>query len=303
MGVWDQVINVHLVFGTVGKATPLLLAALGGLWSERSGVINFALEGMMLVGAFAAVWGSYVTGSPVVGLTCALAAGVTLAALHAAASLHLSINQIVSAMALNIFALGATGVLLEHVFGTVATSPSVAKLPRLLVAEGQVGILSLAAVAVAVGSWVVLYRTRWGLKVRATGEDPASAAAAGVPVLRTKWSCVLLSGVLAGMAGAHMSISELSMFQGEMTNGRGYMAVAAVIFGRWRPGGVVLACLLFGLADALGENLQLATVGGWQVPGDWALVLPFVVTLAALAGLVGRSVPPAGLGRLPEPER
>jgi simple sugar transport system permease protein len=294
MSGWGTVVNLHLLFGTVGKATPLLLAGLGGLWSERSGVINFALEGMMLVGAFAAVWGSYVTGSPWVGLGCAATAGLAVAALHAAASLHLRINQIVSAMALNIFALGLTGALLHHVFGTVATSPSVAKLPRLTVPGGQVGLLSLAAVAVAASSWLLLYRTRWGLEARATGEEPEAARAMGVSVWRVKWACVLASGVLAGLAGAHISTGELSQFLKGMTGGRGYMAVAAVIFGRWRPGGVVLACVLFGLGDALGENLQGVTVAGWQVPGEWALVLPFVVTLAALAGLVGRSVPPEG---------
>ncbi|MCK4299690.1 MAG: ABC transporter permease [Planctomycetes bacterium] len=302
MGGWSTVINVHLFFCTVGTATPLLLAGLGGLWSERSGVINFALEGMMLMGAFAAVWGSHLTGSPWMGLACAAAAGVVLAALHAAASLHLSINQIVSAMALNILALGITGVLLGHVFGAAGASPSVTKLPRLSLPGGQVGMLSLIAVAVAVGSWVVLYRTRWGLEVRATGEDPEAAAATGVRVLRTKWACLLLSGVLAGMAGAHLSISELSQFLEGMSGGRGYMAVAAVIFGRWRPGGVVLACLFFGLAGAVGENLHGLTVGGWQVPGQWAEMLPFLVTLAVLAGLAGRSVPPAGLGRLAEAE-
>lgn len=302
MDAVGAVFNVHLVFGTLATATPLVLAALGGLWSERSGVINFALEGMMLVGAFAAVWGSHLTGSPLVGLLLALAAGAALAAAHAGLSLHLSVNQIVSAMALNILALGLTGVLLGWAFGAVGTSPAVAKLPPVGLPGGEVGVLTVAAAVLAAVSWWVLYRTRWGLEVRAVGEDPGAAAAVGVKVLRVRWLCVLLSGVLAGMAGAHMSISEVSVFQEGMTNGRGYMAVAAVIFGRWRPGGVVAACVLFGLADALGENLQGVTVAGWQVPGDWALVLPFVVTLAALAGVVGRSVPPAGLGKLPEVE-
>ena len=302
MNGWESVINLHLFFGTASKATPLLLAALGGLWSERSGVINFALEGMMLVGAFAAVWGCYVTGSPWVGLACAAGAGMALAALHASASLHLRVNQIVSAMALNILALGLTGALLQWVFGTVANSPSVAKLPRLSLGGGQVGLLCVVAVLVAAGSWLVLYRSRWGLEVRATGENPEAARAMGVPAWRVKWTCVLAGGVLAGLAGAHISTSELSLFREGMTNGRGYMALAAVIFGRWRPRGVVLACVLFGLADALGENLQGVSLAGWQVPGEWGLMVPFVVTLAALAGLVGRSVPPAGLGRLPELE-
>ena len=209
-------------------------------------------------------------------------------------------REIVSAMALNILALGITGTLLKHVFGTVGTSPSVAKLPRLGLASGQVGVLSLVAAAVAAGSWFLLHRTRWGLEVRAAGEDPRAAVATGVSVLRVKWICVLLSGVLAGLAGAHLSISELSVFQDKMIGGRGYMAVAAVIFGRWRLRGVVLACLLFGLAVPLGENLQGFTLAGWHVPAEWAEILPFVVTLAALAGLAGRSVPPAGLGQLPE---
>jgi len=297
---WDSIVGVDLLLRTVGTATPLLLAALGGLWSERSGVINFALEGMMLVGAFTAVWGSAVSGSPWVGLCCAGIAGLVLAALHAGASLHLRINQIVSAMSLNILALGVTGTLLARVFGTVGTSPSVAKLPRFALASGRVGVLSLAAAAVAAATWFLLNRTRWGLEVRAAGEDPGAARTMGVPVLRVKWTCVLLSGVLAGMAGAHLSICELSVFQDKMIGGRGYMAVAAVIFGRWRLRGVVLACLLFGLAVPLGENLQGVSAAGWHVPAEWAELLPFVVTLAALAGLVGKSVPPAGLGQLAE---
>jgi simple sugar transport system permease protein len=274
------------------------LAALGGLWSERAGVINFALEGMMLAGAFAAVWGSYVTGSPWVGAGCAVVAGLVLAAAHGLGSLHLRINQIVSAMALNIFALGATGSLMEYVFGTVGTSPAVTKLPSLSLPGGRVGVLSILAVAVALASGFLLYRTRWGLAVRATGEDPGAAAAVGVRVLRVKWACVLVSGVLAGLAGAHLSTGDLSQFLERMTEGRGYIAVAAVIFGRWRPGGVAAACFLFGLADAFGENLQGVELARWHVSPEWALMVPFLVTLAALAGLVGRSVPPRGLGEM-----
>jgi len=302
MGLLRDILNLHLVLGTLSKATPLLLAALGGVWSERAGVINFALEGMMLTGAFAAVWGSYVTGSPWVGVGCAVVAGLALAAVHGLASLHLRVNQIVSAMALNILALGATGSLMECVFGTVGTSPSVAKLPSLPLAEGRVGVLSIVAVVAAIGSGLLLYRTRWGLAVRAVGEDPTAALTVGARVFRLKWACVLASGVLAGLAGAHISTGDLSQFLEGMTGGRGYIAVAAVIFGRWRPGGVMLACFLFGLADALGENLQGVGIARWHISPEWALMVPFLVTVAALAGLVGRSVAPRGLGETPSGE-
>ncbi|MGA2403202.1 MAG: ABC transporter permease, partial [Syntrophobacteraceae bacterium] len=242
---------LNLIALMLVKASPLLLAAFGGLLSELSGVINFALEGMMLSGAFAAVLGTWAAGSHWIGLFCAIFSGAFIGSVHAGASLKLRANQIVSAIAVNLLAAGLTGFFLNQLFHVYGTSPGVEALPNLgsilpqagvspdlrRLAEG-VSILVPAALAIGVALTVFLKWTVPGLRLRACGENPEAARAAGLMVSRIQFFAVCAGGALAGMAGAFLSIGELSQFVENMTQGRGYLAVAAVILGRWRPAGV-----------------------------------------------------------------
>ncbi len=300
-----QLINLAVL--TLAKASPLLLAAFGGLLSELGGVINFALEGMMLSGAFAAVLGTWATGSHWIGLLCAIFSGFLIGAIHAGACLKLRANQIVCAIAINILAAGLTGFLLNEVFHIYGTSPSVDALPNLgsilpqvvpgklrQVAEG-ISILVPAALLISISAAAFLRWTVPGLRLRACGENPEAAGAAGLVVWRIQFFAVCAGGALAGMGGASLSIGELSQFVENMTQGRGYLAVAAVILGRWRPAGVFFAVLLFGCGEALSEwfAVRLPTL-----PNQLFLALPYAACFAVLALYTGRRRPPSALGRL-----
>jgi general nucleoside transport system permease protein len=294
----------------LSKATPLLLASLGGLISELSGVINFALEGMMLAGAFGAMWATFAFQSPWAGLVGGMVGGVIIAVCHGAASLKLRANQIVSAIALNLFAAGATGMLLNQVFGVYGTSPTVKRLPDLeqffsTVIPQQIGGLApfwgrlsvLVPVALILGLAVLgAFRwTPWGLRLRACGENPTAAAAAGIAVVPTRFLAVCASGVLAGLGGAYLAIGELSQFVEGITQGRGYLAIAALILGRWRPLGVLWAALFFGLSQAASEWLAVQ----WStLPSQVFLALPYGICLAILIVQFGRRQPPSALGQL-----
>jgi len=285
---------MEIACAAIVQAVPIILAALGGVVSERAGVVNFALEGMMLSGAFAAVWASYVTQNPWLGLAAALAAGVALAACHAAASLWLKVNQVVSSLAMNLLALGLTGALLWRVFG-MGTSPNVAGLPAFAAFGRSWNVLVVPAFLLAPAVWALLRYTVPGLWVRAAGEDADAARAAGVNVTAVKFAAVLVSGALAGAAGACISIGTLTSFTAGMTGGRGYMAVAAVIFGKWQPLGAAAAALLFGAFVAAGEVFAANAA----LPEEVYLIAPYVLTLLALAAFIGKSEPPRALGKLP----
>lgn len=281
------VLIMGLLSSTVRSATPLLLAALGGTFSERSGVVNIALEGIMLVGAFAAVYGSFLTGSPLLGLLAALLAGLLISALHAVASVHFHANQVVSSTAINLLASGFTEFAMVKAWG--GQSPVVAKMPDL----GDLSVFVYVAFFLALAAHWALAKTPWGLRLRAVGEHPKAADTLGVNVYLMRYYGVLLSGLMAGLAGASLSIGLVSRYTSGMTAGRGFIALAAVIFGKWTPLGAVGACLLFGLSDGLATLLQIR---GIQVPNEFMFMAPYVVTMLALAGLVGRSTPPAASG-------
>jgi len=299
---------LHLISLTLGKAAPLLLAAFGGLLSELSGVINFGLEGMMLSGAFAAVLGSWVTGSPWAGLFCGICAGASVAAIHSTACLKLRANQIVSAISINLLAAGLTGFLLNQIFHVYGTSPSVGALPdfgSILLQAGVpdnlcrlakgVPVMTPAALAIGIAVAAFLGRTVPGLRLRACGENPEAAAAAGIMVSHIQFVAVCAGGALAGMGGAFLSIGELSQFVGNMTQGRGYLAVAAVILGRWRPAGVFVAALFFGCGEAVSEWLAVRLP---SLPDEFFLVMPYVACFVVLALYTGRRRPPSALGRV-----
>ncbi len=278
---------------TLAKVTPLLLASLGGLYSERAGVVNIGLEGMMLMGAFFGAAGSIYFDSAWLGLMSGALAGALTALIHAAATVWLRADQIVSGTAINLFAIGLTGYLLFTTFGSHGSSPLAPKLPVFGTGVLRASPLTYLSLSLVPLSWFVIYRSGWGLRIRAVGESPATVRSAGLSVIRLRFLAVVLSGVLAGLGGAHLSIGDLSQFVERMTAGRGFIALAALIFGRWHPVGVLGACLFFGMAEAIADTLQ-----GWTatIPPQVFLALPFVLTMVVLAGLMGRTRPPAALG-------
>jgi simple sugar transport system permease protein len=287
-------------------ATPLILAALGGCMSERSGVINIGLEGMMLMGAFTAAVGSYLAG-PWAGLLMGVCAGGLMGLLHAVMSVSIGANQIISATAINIMAVGIPNILVPVIWpGHFAISPPVpvinelripglAELPvlgRILGQHNPVVYLALILVPV---THFLLFRTRLGLRIRAVGEYPRAADTLGVDVYRMRYIAVTAGGLLAGLGGAFLSICYQSQFSSAMTAGRGFIGLAAMIFGGWSPVGAALACLLFGFADAFQAGAQAA---GVPIPPDLLLAFPYVLTLVALVGLLGKtSLSPAANGK------
>ncbi|MBX7219269.1 MAG: ABC transporter permease [Blastocatellia bacterium] len=275
---------------TLRLSTPLLLAALGGLYSERSGVINMALEGIMLAGAFTAAAVTVKTGSPWIGLIAAILAGVAVAGIHAFCCIKCRADQVVVGTAINILMLGVPALLSGAMFESTGSTPSVdqsQQLPNLPI------LIAFAAVPV---THYILYKTSFGLRLRAVGETPQAADTAGVNVLFMRYAGVLLSGVLAALAGLYLSIGQGSLYTRNMTSGRGYIALAALIFGNWVPTRVLLACLLFGFADAVQIRLQGTTLGGATIPTQFIQMVPYVVTMFVLAGFVGKAHPPQALG-------
>ncbi len=273
-------------------SVPYVLAALGGTWSERAGIINIALEGLLLTGAFAATIGAYASGSAVVGITAGALAGALLAALYALLVIRFGADQIVCGIAINLLADGATRFLLKVTFDSSSNSPRIAAF-----GSGGAGPSLMLVTALLIGlSHVLLYRTPFGLRVRAVGEHPEAAASLGVRPRRVRLVAVLLSGALAGLGGAWLAADQHQFVAG-MSNGRGYIALAAMIFGKWRPTWVAAAALLFGAAEATQIALQTAGVG---LPA-WAVqMLPYVLTMVALSGFMGRAKAPSSLGKRDE---
>ncbi|MCD4689854.1 ABC transporter permease [bacterium] len=285
-------------------ATPLILAALGGLFSERSGVVNIALEGILLTGAFASIVATYYTGDPWAGAFAGVLAGMLVSLLHAVITVTFKADQIVSGVAINLLAAGATQFLMWVIWGSSSNSPSIEGMARWHLPESWGGIarvfntvlghyppLVYVAPAAVVIAHVVLWRTRFGLRLRATGEHPAAVDTLGVHVRRMRYSGVLLSGALAGLGGAFLALNT-HQFVKNMSAGRGYIALAAMIFGKWNPIGAALACLLFGYAEAVQMGFQ-----GQQVPSQFVQMIPYVLTMIALVGVMGRARPPASLGK------
>jgi simple sugar transport system permease protein len=291
------VLDTELMMSTFRLATPLILAALGGLLCERSGVVNIALEGMTLVGAFFGMLGSYWTGSPWIGVTLGMAVGGLLGLLHAALTQRMKLNHIVSGVALNILALGLTTYLLRRIFMHAGGSPPVNGLSQWNVGLGPQNPLTYLAIILVFVTSFLLFRTPTGLRIRAAGEHPEAAVTAGVRVGMVRYIVVTASGVLGGLAGVYLSLGQLNMFAEGMSGGRGFIALAAVIFGKWKPYGVAGAALFFGFFDALQMRLQGQPIGGLTIPSEFMLMLPYVLTIIALAGFVGRATPPAALGR------
>ncbi|MEX2103530.1 MAG: ABC transporter permease, partial [Gaiellaceae bacterium] len=298
----DSILTAGVLAATLRFATPLAFAAIGGIFSERSGVVNIGLEGMMLTGAFFGIWGSVWSGSWVVGLLMAMLFGGLLALIHAFFSIHLQADQIVSGFAVNFLALGLTGYLFSSIYPG-GIHENVSRVPNIDLdflssipgigdfLEGVFGHLNLLVwlmLVVVVLAYVVLFKTPIGLRIRSVGEHPKAADTVGISVYGVRYAAVVASGVLAALGGAFLSIGFVGSFAENMTSGRGFIALAAVIFGKWRPGWSFAACLLFGFGFAVAIPLQREA----GISENLISTLPYVLTLVALVGLIGRSIPP-----------
>jgi simple sugar transport system permease protein len=298
------------VFSTIRLATPLVWAAIGGLYSERSGVVNIALEGLMLAGAFTAAAVTFYAHSPWIGLASASLAGAFVAFVLAVVCIRFKANEVVAGTGINILFLGLPGVLSGALFLSSGSTPQIPReellptLAQLIPVAPQwrvltnVSAISLLALLVVGCTSYVLYRTPFGLRLRSVGENPEAADAAGIRVYRIRYAGVILSGVLAGIGGAYLSIGQSSLFTRNMTAGRGFIALAALIFGKWRPVQTMLACLLFGFADAVTIQMQgvVKMPSGEDVPVQFIQMIPYLVTIIVLAGFIGQSRAPGALG-------
>lgn len=296
---------------TLRYATPLIYAAIGGLYCERSGVINVALEGMLLTGAFFGIWGAIWAqswgGSAawVVGVGAAALAGMVLATVHAIWSIHLKVDQIISGFALNFLALGITGYLFIDKYGDSGTPGDVPGIPDVHIhflqnwyfigpIIGQLNLMIWLSFVLLVGTYVLVFRTPFGLRLRAVGEHPRAADTVGISVYKVRYIAVIASGGIAAMGGAYLSIGFVHSFNEGMTNGTGFIGLAALVFGKWKPFPTWGATLLFGFSSALADRLPNAYGNQW---GTLFQALPYLLTLIAVAGVIGRSIGPAASGR------
>ncbi|MGI8486862.1 MAG: ABC transporter permease [Thermomicrobiales bacterium] len=284
--------TIALFTAMLRMTTPLLFTAMGGLISERSGIMNIGLEGMMLTGAFFAVAGTKWTGNPWAGLVIGVLAAGAAAAVHAVWCIAFQANQIIAGTAINLLAAGLTAFLLQVIWGKAGASDSVQKLPN--IASGVNVLVPIAFILVPL-VYFFLFRTKPGLHVLAAGEHPQAAESVGINVNRNRYIAVIAGGMLAGFGGAFLSIGDLSYFTLDMTAGRGFIALAAVIFGGWMPFGVLGATLLFGASQAI--QIQGQATQGFPISSDLLVTLPYLLTLIAITGIVRSSNAPAGLGK------
>jgi ABC-type uncharacterized transport system permease subunit len=297
-------VTADLWHATLAAAILFLLPALGGVISERSGVVNIAMEGMMLTGAFFAVVADLAWHNPLLATLVAMLAGALMALIHAVVSIRFRADQIVSGIAINIFAAGLTLFLVNRIYGQQdvghvgqsellpnITIPILDQVPFLGAVFSQQNVVVYVALVLLVVIQVVLFRTQLGLRIRAVGEHPQAADTAGINVYAIRYGAVITSGLLSGLSGAFLAIGVSNTFVPNMTDGRGYIALAAMIFGKWRPLGAFVACLIFGLGQAIYDNNSIIHISQYFLS-----MLPYILTLIVLAGVVGRSIPPAADG-------
>lgn len=312
---------VNLLSESLVLATPLMLGSMTGLWCERSGIVNIGIEGQMLAAAGVGYMAYAVLGDAkggwwlVFGILIAILTGTAMALIHAVLSIRFQINQIVAGVVINLVALGLTGFLRSQVIvpsgfanGTSTSDIGIPQLSHLpIVGEPffQLGPLQLAAYLIVVATWLLLYHTPWGLRIRASGEDPHAAETVGVNVVRLRYQAVLVGGVIAGVAGAWFAMEQGSGFEDNMTNSAGFIALAALIVGKWTPWGAFGGALLFGFSRALGVRLQFlkVEVGGFAIPSEFFQSLPFLVTIVVVAGALGRAIAPAAEGQPYSPSK
>ena len=295
-----DVINIGLFAAALRMATPIALTSLGGIFSERAGIINIGLEGMMLTGAFTGVMVSYFIGNPWLGVLAAMLVGALLGLLHALLTIKFSGDHIVSGTGINIFAMGFTAYMSQVIWGSRGASvivrglqtvsiPLLKDIPIIGDILGSHTPLVYMTLILTVLSYIVLFKTPVGLRIRAVGEHPSAADTAGINVFQIKYLCVMVSGMLAGLGGAFLSLGHLNLFAWGMSGGRGFIALAAMILGRWMPFGAFGASLLFGFSDALQMRLQALGL----LPPQIILMIPYILTIAVLAGVVRKAIPPS----------
>ncbi|MEK7725088.1 MAG: ABC transporter permease [Acidobacteriota bacterium] len=292
----SEIITFALFFSTIRFATPLIFAALGGMFSERSGVINIALEGLMLAGAFTAAVVTYETSNPYFGFLCGMTAGAALAAVYAISVIKFEADQVVVGFGINILMLGLPALISSAIYDSAGSTEQIAKEYQ-LPAFADINIASILAFLLVPFCWYVMYKTPFGLRLRAVGENPSAADAAGVRVQYLRYLAVILSGVLAAAGGAYLSIGQSSLFTRGMTAGRGFIALAALILAKWQPIPVLLACLFFGFTEAL--TIPLASyrlASGETIPTQFVQIIPYILTIIVLAGFIGLSRAPKALG-------
>ena len=290
---------------TLRLSVPLIFAAIGGVLSERSGVFNISLEGMILAGAFGAAVGAFFTNDPVGGLVVGMLFGMMAGLVLAGLGVSLGVNHIVVGIAINLFVLGITAFLSRVVFGAQANTlqlpgfraislPLLSTIPIIGPTLFAQDVLVYVMVASVLAVYVFLYKTPWGLAVRAVGESPEAADSAGVNVTVVRYACVVAGGAFAALGGCYLVLSQVFLFSEHMSAGKGFIALAAVILGRWNPLGAMAACLLFGFFDALQLRLQFNYP---SIPHEFFIMLPYVISILALVGLVGKPTPPGAIGR------
>ena len=313
----DFITILQILDSTLRLATPLLLACLAGLFSERSGIFDIGLEGKMLIAAFFSAAVAALTGSVWLGLLAGVSASIVLALLHGLASITFRGDQLISGVAINFLAAGLTVIVAQDWFSQGGRTPGLSGAARFNGIEwpfaealrdipafgpfyqelvsGHTFLVYVALLAVPT-SWYVLFRTRFGLRLRAVGENPAAVDTAGISVVRLRYSAVLICGLLCGLAGVYLATGLSAGFVKEMSAGRGFIALAALIFAKWRPWHALGACLLFGLLEALGNRYQNIDLLGITVPVQFMQALPYILTVVILAGFVGKAVPPRAGG-------
>lgn len=303
----EVVVWSALLAATLRYATPLVYAAIGGLYCERSGVVNVALEGMLLTGAYFGIWADDFSHSWLLAIVVAAAAGAALATIHAVWSIQFKVDQIISGTALNFLALGITGYLFIQHYGDQGTPGNISQygIPDIHIGFmknwyfvgpilGQLNLMIWLSFVLLIATYVIVFRTPFGLRLRAVGEHPRAADTVGISVYKTRYIAVIASGAIAAMGGAYLSIGFVHSFNQGMTNGTGFIGLAALVFGKWRPFPTWGATLLFGFSSALADRLPTAYGNQW---GTLFQALPYLLTLIAVAGVIGRSIAPAASGR------
>lgn len=307
--VLEKIISLAFIAQVIRISVPYILAAMGGVFSERSGVVNIALEGIMLNGAFASVLGTFLTGSPAIGLFSGVICGMLTALIHAVVSIRFKADQIISGVAINLLSVGGTKFFLKIFFDSSSNSSRIEgiKIFSVLPPDNKIfamlnqiigNPLIILTIIIVIISHFTIFKTVFGLRLRAVGEHPAAADTLGVKVNLVRYICVIISGAIAGLGGAWLAMDQHQFTDG-MSNGRGFIAIAAVIFGKWNPLTVALACLLFGFAEAMQMTLQSS---GSDIPTQFIQMIPYVLTMVALAGFIGKSNPPAASGKPYEKE-
>ncbi len=294
----SELLTFALLFSAIRSATPLIFAALGGMFSERAGIINIALEGLMLAGAFTAAVATYELHNPYFGFAFGMLAGAIVAVIYAVATIHFEADQVVAGTAINFLMLGLPQLLSGAIYDSSGSTPQIAKEFLLPDFYNKLSIASILAFAIVPVCWYVLYKTPFGLRLRAVGENPAAADAAGINVIKLRYTAVILSGVLAAAGGAYLSIGQSSLFTRGMSAGRGFIALAALIFAKWKPIPTLLTCLFFGLMEALTIQIQgvIKLPSGEDIPVQFIQIIPYVLTIIVLAGFIGKSQAPKALG-------